>query len=117
LISIIFQSPYLVEDPEDQRGELGGIAVGEKLCVDLGGRRILKKYVGAVLQKSLVPLLDLLLGNCTRRNEEAQMRLRKLASSLTVGLRRQTLQGVVLELGVLLAHDGDPPDLGLLLTR
>ena len=53
----------LVENSEDQRGKLCWIAVGKKLGVNLDKSLLRKQPVGTILQKSFMPLTDLLLSD------------------------------------------------------
>ena len=57
----------LVKHPEDKRGELCRVSVGEELGVDLDEALLGEEAVGAVLEEALVPLLDLLLGDWKKR--------------------------------------------------
>ncbi len=73
-----------VKGAEDVLGELGGVAVGEEVPVDLLELLDAELSVGAVLEEALVPLLDL--------------GVREL------GVVLQVLQHLRLELAILLPH-------------
>ena len=51
----------LVEDAEHERGELGGVSVGEELGIDLDESLLGQQPVGTILKEAFVPLPYLLL--------------------------------------------------------
>ncbi len=67
----IFTYLVLVEDSEYQRGKFCGVAVGEKLSVDLNEPSLGEEAIWTVFEKSLVPLFNFFFGNYIHETKES----------------------------------------------